>query len=131
MDFRILGSVEARAEGRALELAGPRQRAVLALLLLRGGGPVTKDRLVDDLWGEESPPGAVKTLHVAVSRLRRALGAEGGRLVSTPAGYKLSLEAGPDGDVTFVRSESGLTTLVTGEAPRAEVEAYVSSLSAS
>ena len=120
MDFRILGSVEARADGRALELAGPRQRAVLALLLLRGGGPVTQDRLVDDLWGEESPAGAVKTLHVAVSRLRRALGAEGGRLVSTPAGYKLSLEAG---ELDLERFESlceeGRRALRAGMADRA------------
>ncbi len=46
-------------------------------------------------------------------------------------GETWDLRKGPDGDVTFVRTESGLTTLVTGEAPRAEVEAYVSSLSAS
>ncbi len=42
-----------------------------------------------------------------------------------------NVRKGPDGDTTFVRTESGLTTLVTGDAPRAEVEAYVASLSAS
>ena len=94
MDFRILGPVEARAEGRALELAGPRQRALLALLLMRRGEPVSQDRLIEDLWGERAPQGAVKALQVAVSRLRRALAAEGGRLVSTPAGYRLLLEPG-------------------------------------
>lgn len=46
-------------------------------------------------------------------------------------GTSWDVRTGPDGDVTFVRTESGLTTLVTGEASRAEVEAYVSSLSAS
>lgn len=46
-------------------------------------------------------------------------------------GETWELRKSPDGDVTFVRNESGLTTLVTGEAPRAEVEAYVSSLSTS
>ena len=50
---------------------------------------------------------------------------------ATIDGETWELRKGPDGDVTFVRSESGLTTLVTGDAPRAEVEAYVSSLSAS
>ena len=78
MDFRILGPVEAWAEGRALELAGSRQRALLALLLLRRGEPVPQDRLIEDLWGERAPQGAVKALQVAVSRLRRALAAEAG-----------------------------------------------------
>ncbi len=50
---------------------------------------------------------------------------------ATIAGETWNVRKGPDGDITFVRTESGLTTLVTGEAPRAEVEAYVSSLSAS
>jgi hypothetical protein len=46
-------------------------------------------------------------------------------------GKEWDRRSGPGGDVTYVRSEAGLTTLVTGEAPRAEVEAYVASLSAS
>ncbi len=46
-------------------------------------------------------------------------------------GVSWELRKGPDGDVTFVRRESGVTTLVTSEAPQAEVEAYVASLSAS
>ena len=50
---------------------------------------------------------------------------------ATLGGETWNVRTGPDDDVTFVRTESGLTTLVTGEAPRAEVEAYVSSLSAS
>jgi DNA-binding SARP family transcriptional activator len=74
VEFRILGSVEARAEGRALELGGSRQRALLALLLLSRGAPVSRDRLLEDLWGEEEPKSGVKALQVAVSRLRRALG---------------------------------------------------------
>ena len=74
MEFRILGPVEARADGRVLEVAGSRQRALLASLLLSRGSTVSRDRLVEDLWGEEEPKGAVKALQVAVSRLRRALG---------------------------------------------------------
>lgn len=50
---------------------------------------------------------------------------------ATIAGKSWDLRTGPGGGVTFVRTEAGLTTLVTGDAPRAEVEAYVSSLSAS
>ncbi|GAA3514626.1 hypothetical protein GCM10022234_06890 [Aeromicrobium panaciterrae] len=59
--------------------------------------------------------------------------AKGSKTAGTASigGTSWDVRTGPDGDVTFVRSEAGLTTLVTGEASRAEVEAYVSSLSAS
>ena len=94
MEFRILGPVEARADARVLEVAGSRQRALLASLLLSRGSPVSRDRLVEDLWGEEEPKGGVKALQVAVSRLRRALGDDARRLVTTPHGYRLLLEPG-------------------------------------
>ena len=94
MEFRILGPVEARADGRVLELGGPRQRALLASLLLSRGSTVSQDRLVEDLWGEQEPKGSVKTLQVTVSRLRRALGDDARRLVTTPQGYRLHVEAG-------------------------------------
>ena len=92
MDFRVLGPVEARAEGRPLALAGARQRALLAVLLLRAGEPVSRERVIADLWGERPPDGAVKTVQAVVSRLRRALGGEAARLVSSAAGYRLRVE---------------------------------------
>ena len=94
VEFRILGPVEARADGRVLELAGSRQRALLASLLLSRGSPVSRGRLVEDLWGEEEPKGAVNALQVAVSRLRRALAGHAPRLVTTPHGYRLHVEPG-------------------------------------
>jgi DNA-binding SARP family transcriptional activator len=92
VDFRLLGPVEARAEGRPLVLAGARQRALLAVLLLRAGEPVSRERVIADLWGERPPAGAVKTVQAVVSRLRRALGGEAARLVSSAAGYRLRVE---------------------------------------
>src|ERR671916_1337957 len=92
VDFRVLGPVEAQAEGRPLALAGARQRALLAVLLLREGEPVSRERLIADLWGERPPGGAVKTVQAVVSRLRRALGGEAARLVSSAAGYRLRVE---------------------------------------
>jgi DNA-binding SARP family transcriptional activator len=92
VDFRVLGPVEARAEGRPLALAGARQRALLAVLLLRAGEPVARERVIADLWGERPPDGAVKTVQAVVSRLRRALGGEAARLVSSAAGYRLRVE---------------------------------------
>jgi DNA-binding SARP family transcriptional activator len=92
VDFRVLGPVEARAEGRPLALAGARQRALLAVLLLHAGEPVSRERVIADLWGERPPDGAVKTVQAVVSRLRRALGGEAARLVSSAAGYRLRVE---------------------------------------
>jgi DNA-binding SARP family transcriptional activator len=74
--FSILGPLEVRHEGELLELGGTRQRAVLALLLLREGEVVPASRLVDDLWGDEPPEKAANVLQSYVSKLRRALGRE-------------------------------------------------------
>jgi DNA-binding SARP family transcriptional activator len=92
VDFRILGPVEVRAQGRPLAVRGGRQRALLALLLLRSGEPLSRDRLIEGLWGERPPDGAVKTVQAVVSRLRRALGGEATRLVRGASGYRLWVE---------------------------------------
>jgi DNA-binding SARP family transcriptional activator len=55
MEFRILGPLEVRNAGSPVRLGGPKQRALLALLLIRGGEVVTTDRLVDELWPERPP----------------------------------------------------------------------------
>jgi hypothetical protein len=85
-------------------------------------GVVTDD---EEYVGLEQRKGDSKRLVATYAKDSKAAG------TATIDGETWELREGPDGDVTFVRSESGLTTLVTGEAPRAEVEAYVSSLSAS
>ena len=74
MDFRILGPLEARNERGAVALGGVKPRAVLAVLLLHANEPVSAERLAVALWGEDAPAGAVKTVQVHVSRLRKALG---------------------------------------------------------
>ena len=118
MDFRILGPVEARLDGRTLELGGSRQRALLALLLLARGAPVSRDRLVEELWSGDSS-GRVKSLHVAVSRLRRAL-VEQTRLATTPDGYRLLLEPGElDLDRFAASCDEGRRALAAGEPARA------------
>jgi len=86
MYFGILGAVEARrADGSAVALGGPRVRALLALLVLDAGRMVGTERLVDGLYGEHPPAGAV-------SRLRRAFGPDGGLLEFTAAGYRLAVD---------------------------------------
>jgi len=77
MDFRILGTLEVRDGSRPLTLGGEKQRALLAILLLHRNEVVSADRLVDELWGESPPAGARRTLRAYVSKLRRAMGANG------------------------------------------------------
>jgi DNA-binding SARP family transcriptional activator len=120
VEFRVLGPVEARADGRRVEVAGSRQRALLALLLLSRGSTVSRARLVDDMWGEQDPQGSVKTLQVAVSRLRRDLGDGAQRLVTTPQGYRLHIEPGELDLARFeALCEEGRRELATGSGERA------------
>lgn len=87
--FGVLGRLEVGINGRALELPRGKGRALLALLLLRVGDVVSKDRLVDGLWNESPPKAAIGSLQNYVSALRKALGAE---LVRTSAnGYLLDV----------------------------------------
>ena len=90
MEFRVLGSVEATGNEGQLALGAPKQRALLALLLLHANTVVTRDRLVDTIWGDEPPPSAVSSLQVYVHGLRRVLGAE--RIERHGTGYRLQLD---------------------------------------
>ena len=88
MRFGILGPlVVADDEGRELALGGPKQRSVLAILLLHAGEVVSSDRLIEELWGEGAPAKATKTLYVYISNLRKTLGE--GVLSTRSPGYVL------------------------------------------
>jgi DNA-binding SARP family transcriptional activator len=90
MEFRILGPLEVWTEGGEVPLRGRKPRALLALLLLHANEVVPSDRLIDELWGEDSPARAAAALRVNVSRLRTALPQE---VVSTRApGYVARVE---------------------------------------
>src|SRR5580704_13802732 len=77
----------------AHELGGLKQRALLAILLLRANESVPRDVLVHDLWGEQPPPGAQGSLDVYISRLRKALNqaAIGPVVVTRPGAYRLQV----------------------------------------
>ena len=74
MEFLILGPLEVSDDGRTLALGGPKQRAVLAHLILRANRVVQADLLIDGLWGEDPPESARNTLQTYVYRLRKLLG---------------------------------------------------------
>ena len=73
-EFNVLGPLEVRRDGELLELGGARQRALLAFLLLHRNQVVTRERLIDALWGERPPATAANALQVAVHGLRKLLG---------------------------------------------------------
>ena len=89
MELRILGPVEVRDGARRIELAGGKQRVLLAVLALHAGEVVSVDRLIDTLWGDAPPATAPKALQGLVSQLRRALG--DGVLETRAPGYVLKL----------------------------------------
>jgi DNA-binding SARP family transcriptional activator len=89
MEIRILGPLEVERNGRRIAL-GPKQQALLAVLVLEQGRVVSADRILEALYTGRPPQNALKTLHVHGSRLRKALG--DGTLETTPAGYRLSTD---------------------------------------
>jgi DNA-binding SARP family transcriptional activator len=93
--YRVLGPLSVLAPGGAeVDLGPPKQRSVLALLLLARGAVVSNDRLIDALWGESPPPSALASLQAYVSNLRRALRDEASAtspIVRRTPGYALAL----------------------------------------
>ena len=83
VEFAILGPLEATLSGTPIPVGAGQQRALLAFLLIHANQVVSSDRLIDGLWGPDPPTGAAHSLHVYVSRLRKAL--EPQRDQTTPA----------------------------------------------
>jgi DNA-binding SARP family transcriptional activator len=110
-EFRLLGPLEAVVDGTPVQLAAAKPRALFALLLLNRNRVVSTERLIDDLWADEPPAQATKTLQVYVSQLRKALGPD--RLVTQPPGYLLRVE---DGELDLERFEQ-LTAAARGLPP--------------
>jgi DNA-binding SARP family transcriptional activator/ABC-type oligopeptide transport system substrate-binding subunit len=95
MEFRILGPLEVRSNGQSLPLGGPKQRAVLALLLLGANRVVSRERLIAELWPDAPGRDSEHALTLQISRLRRALSAAGDggeRVVTRAPGYVLRVE---------------------------------------
>src|SRR5215831_10929349 len=86
LELGLLGPVRVVRAGRELPLGGPRQRALLALLVLDAGRVVPTGRLIEELWRGGPPPGAATTLRSYVSRLRAQLRPDAA-LVARGGGY--------------------------------------------
>jgi DNA-binding SARP family transcriptional activator len=98
--FLVLGPLEVRRDGEVVALGGPKQRSVLATLLLHADQLVPAATLVDRVWGEESDEGSAASLQVYVSTLRKLLrdpvdGDESPeRIAYLRPGYRIRLEPG-------------------------------------
>jgi DNA-binding SARP family transcriptional activator/ABC-type branched-subunit amino acid transport system substrate-binding protein/DNA-binding beta-propeller fold protein YncE len=116
LEARILGPLEALVGGRRVEIKGRKQRELLAILLLRANEIVQPDVLIEELWGEDRPASALKTLQTYVSRLRTTLGSGQDALETHGHGYRLRLEPGRLDAEAFRRGlEAGRRALARGE----------------
>ena len=87
MRYGILGPLELTRDGRAIEVPGAKQRALLAILLLNANRVVSSDALIEALWEDQPPDGALKALQVRVSQLRKLVGKAS--VETRPPGYLL------------------------------------------
>ncbi|MER5622882.1 AfsR/SARP family transcriptional regulator [Streptosporangium sp. NPDC002544] len=93
MEFRVLGRLEIRRDGWCIDISAPKQRVLLATLLCHANETVSRDHLVDALWGDRPPRSAGDNLRIYVYHLRRLLGDEG-RIVRRTYGYTLDVRSG-------------------------------------
>jgi DNA-binding SARP family transcriptional activator/class 3 adenylate cyclase/alpha-beta hydrolase superfamily lysophospholipase len=118
MDFHLLGPLEVLRDHMQVQIAAGKQRALLAILLLNANRTVSREQLVDALWGEHVPDSAQKMVQIYVSQLRKALPEP--RLKTRAPGYML--EFGED-ELDLTRFErllaEGRQALSNGEAARA------------
>ncbi len=92
MEFRLLGAVEVRIDGRVVDIGHARQVCVLASLLVTANNAVPVDQLTERAWGEPPPKRARDTLHSYISRLRKTLCATDVTLDLHPSGYVLAVD---------------------------------------
>jgi tetratricopeptide (TPR) repeat protein/DNA-binding SARP family transcriptional activator len=94
VEFRVLGPVELWVDEHEYDLGSPKERCVLAVLLLAGGRPISAERLMDRVWGDDPP--ARESLYPLVTRLRgRLRRISGTNLLTRRAGaYVLKVDPG-------------------------------------
>ncbi|MET0701852.1 MAG: winged helix-turn-helix domain-containing protein, partial [Mycobacterium sp.] len=95
LDFCVLGPLQVSVNRQPVPLGTPKQRAVLALLLINRNRPVPRDSIIDAIWGDSARADATHNLHVYVANLRKIFGSAGVDprtvLASARPGYQLNV----------------------------------------
>lgn len=118
MDFRILGPLVVSGIPDAPPLRQAKPRAVLAMLVLNANEPVSVERLATAVWGDDAPPGAARTVHVYISRLRKALGIRTGSSGRRPGTASRSRPASSISSASRARWPRGAGCSPTGSRGR-------------
>ena len=92
MQFRILGTLDAEVDGVPIDLGPPKQRSLLAVLLLHLNEVVPTEQLIDLVWSEGAPRTAPHSVQIYVSNLRKVLGPNGATILTKPPGYLLDVD---------------------------------------
>ncbi|MGI9608953.1 MAG: BTAD domain-containing putative transcriptional regulator, partial [Acidimicrobiia bacterium] len=113
MEFRVLGPLEVVEGDHRYSLGGPKQRAVLAVLIAHAGLPVATGTLINSLYGDEAPERAHRSIHTFISNLRAELGEV---IESAGEGYSFVADRSA---VDAFEFEDGLTEAESLEDPEA------------
>ena len=116
-EFGVLGPLQIRVDGESVALGTPKQRAVLAMLVINRNRPVATESLIEAAWEQFPPPDPRASLHSYVSNLRKLLASIGvdsrTALASAPPGYRLTV---PESDCDIGRFTLGKTAGVQAAA---------------
>lgn len=118
--FGVLGAVELSIDGVGQALGGPKQRAVLAYLVINANRPVSVEALAQAVWEDGPPPDIRVSLHTIISNLRKPLRDNGidarAVLAQVGPGYRVAVADGASDVQRFrVRKEAGLRALSAGQ----------------
>ncbi|SCE12199.1 DNA-binding transcriptional activator of the SARP family [Streptomyces sp. DvalAA-19] len=92
MNFLLLGPLSVRLNAREVHVSAPRQRVVMAALLLNANRVISVDRITEYVWDGAPPPSAAATVRTYVMRLRQSLGEHASaRILTRAPGYLLEL----------------------------------------
>ncbi|HEY9303630.1 MAG TPA: BTAD domain-containing putative transcriptional regulator, partial [Mycobacterium sp.] len=120
LQLGVLGPLQISVAGKPLPLGTPKQRAVLAIVLINRNRAVGVDALMDAVWSQQPPDGARATVHSYISNLRRMFGNAGADpravLPSAPPGYRLVVDDKQCDVGRFIaRKDAGLHAAAAGK----------------
>ena len=113
MEIRCLGPLSVDVDGEPVALGGTQQRHVLALLVSRIPDRISTDALLLDIWGDDLPATARKTVQGYVSALRKVL--PDGTIESDTVGYTLAVDPASIDVVRFAQETQRAAGLAVGE----------------